>query len=88
MDVRDLNVKWLRSQIGVVGQEPVLFHTTIARNIADGSLEEVTMEQIMDAAKKANAHDFITAFPDVSKSIQWFSRLADNVACPQGELDG
>ncbi|XP_065187026.1 ATP-dependent translocase ABCB1-like [Sycon ciliatum] len=63
-DIRDLNVKWLRSQIGIVSQEPVLFHDTIAENIAFGHLEEVTRDQIIQAAKMANAHDFITGFPD------------------------
>ena len=64
--LRDLNVKWLRSQIGVVGQEPILFHETIAENIAFGSLEEVNRDQIIAAAKMANAHNFITQFPEVS----------------------
>ena len=63
VNVKELNLKWLRSQIGVVSQEPVLFDTTIAENIRYGR-EDVTTEEIIDAAKKANAHDFITSLPN------------------------
>ena len=62
-NITDLNVRWLRSNIGVVSQEPVLFDTTIAENIRYGK-EGVTMEQIQEAARNANAHDFITELPD------------------------
>ena len=62
-NVKDLNVKWLLRHIGVVSQEPVLFDTTIAENIALGK-ESATMEDIQAAAKKANAHDFISSLPD------------------------
>ena len=62
-DVRSLNVKWLRQHIGVVSQEPVLFDTTIAENILYGK-EGATTEEVKDAAKNANAHDFISKLPD------------------------
>ena len=62
-DVRELDVQWLRQQIGVVSQEPVLFATTIAENIRYGK-EGVTQEEIEEAAKVANAHSFISEFPD------------------------
>ena len=58
-DVRDLSISSLRSLIGVVGQTPVIFNETIAANIAYGS-PDATAEQIENAAKLANAHDFIT----------------------------
>jgi len=58
-----LNVKWLRSQIALVSQEPVLFPGTISKNIAYGK-KGVSMDDIVNAAKKANAHKFISAFPD------------------------
>ncbi|XP_049809966.1 ATP-dependent translocase ABCB1-like isoform X1 [Schistocerca nitens] len=61
-DLKTLNVGWLRSQIGVVGQEPVLFQTTIAENIRYG-WDTCTMEDIEEAAKMANAHDFISKLP-------------------------
>ena len=62
-DIRSLNLKWLRSNIGVVSQEPVLFDTTIAENIRYGK-EGATMEEIEAAAKNANAHNFISQLPD------------------------
>lgn len=58
-----LNLKWLRSHIGVVGQEPVLFGTTIAENIKYGNMKAMQYD-IEEAAKKANAHSFITSLPD------------------------
>lgn len=64
-DLRDLNVAWLRNNIGVVGQEPVLFGTTIAENIRYGKID-ATHEEIVAAAKEANAHDFIMKLQSVS----------------------
>nr|QUF59434.1 ATP-binding cassette transporter Abcb1-1 [Brachionus angularis] len=62
-DIKKLNVKWLRSKIGVVNQEPILFGTTIKENIRFGR-DEATDEEIILAAKNANAHDFIMTLPD------------------------
>eukprot|EP00529_Nitzschia_sp_RCC80_P007064 CAMPEP_0113481608 /NCGR_PEP_ID=MMETSP0014_2-20120614/22496_1 /TAXON_ID=2857 /ORGANISM="Nitzschia sp." /LENGTH=1474 /DNA_ID=CAMNT_0000375109 /DNA_START=515 /DNA_END=4939 /DNA_ORIENTATION=- /assembly_acc=CAM_ASM_000159 len=62
-NLKDINVKHLRGIIGYVGQEPTLFATTIARNIQYGN-PEATMEDIEQAAKLANAHDFISSLPD------------------------
>jgi len=61
-----VNLKWLRAQIGVVSQEPVLFGTTIYENIRYGQ-ERVGYDDIIRAAKMANAHDFITMLPMASK---------------------
>lgn len=61
--LKDLNVAWLRRNIGLVQQEPALFAATIKENIAYG-LPDAAIEQIEEAAKVANAHDFISAFPD------------------------
>ncbi|XP_008944124.1 PREDICTED: multidrug resistance protein 1-like [Merops nubicus] len=62
-DIRTLNVKWLRDNIGVVSQEPVLFATTIAENIRYGR-EDISDAEIEQAAKEANAFDFISRLPD------------------------
>jgi len=62
-DVKELSLPWLRQCIGVVSQEPVLFCTTIAENIRYGR-EDVTQEEIVAAAKAANAHSFILELPD------------------------
>ena len=61
-DLRELNVNWLREQIGFVNQEPMLFQTTIRENIAYGC-PNATMEQVEEAAKIANCYDFIVDFP-------------------------
>lgn len=62
-DVKDLGVRWLRKQFGVVRQEPVLFATTVMENIRYG-YPNATDEQVLDAAKKAHAHAFISVLPD------------------------
>eukprot|EP00727_Mastigamoeba_balamuthi_P010793 m51a1_g6336 putative multidrug resistance protein 1-like (1332) ;mRNA; f:21432-26198 len=61
--IQDINIECLRSQIGVVAQEPVLFAKTIGENIALGAVEPVTDEEIETAAKRANAHSFISQLP-------------------------
>uniref|UniRef100_A0A6Q2XFI1 Bile salt export pump n=1 Tax=Esox lucius TaxID=8010 RepID=A0A6Q2XFI1_ESOLU len=61
-DIRGLNIQWLRSLIGIVEQEPVLFATTIAENIRYGR-PGVTMDDIIDATKEANAYNFIMDLP-------------------------
>lgn len=65
--MKTLNVAWMRSQIGLVSQEPVLFDTTIEANIKFG-MPEASQEEIEEAAKEANAHDFIMSFPDGYKT--------------------
>ncbi|NXH19197.1 MDR1 protein, partial [Bucco capensis] len=62
-DIRTLDVKWLRENIGIVSQEPVLFATTIAENIRYGR-EDISDAEIEQAAKEANAFDFISRLPD------------------------
>jgi len=63
IDMKEINVAWLRDQMGLVGQEPVLFTGSIADNIKYGC-PSASQQEIEDAAKLANAHDFITGFPD------------------------
>uniref|UniRef100_T1JCV2 ABC-type xenobiotic transporter n=1 Tax=Strigamia maritima TaxID=126957 RepID=T1JCV2_STRMM len=61
-DIRCINVPSLRSLIGLVSQEPVLFNRTIAENISYGNNErKVCMHEVVDAAQKANIHEFITS---------------------------
>ncbi|MCG9126223.1 ABC transporter ATP-binding protein [Candidatus Poribacteria bacterium] len=62
-DINQIDLKDLRRQIGVVLQDPYLFTGTIAENIAYAH-PDATMEDIITAAKAANAHDFIVKFPD------------------------
>ena len=58
VDIKDMRIQELRSYIGNVNQEAILFNDTIFNNIAFG-VENATMEQVIEAAKVANAHDFI-----------------------------
>jgi ATP-binding cassette subfamily B (MDR/TAP) protein 1 len=72
VDISTLNLRWLRQQIALVSQEPTLFSTTIYDNIRHGLIgtkwenesPEKQEELIHEAAKKANAHDFITSLPE------------------------
>lgn len=63
VDIRDIDMNDLRRQIGIVLQEPFLFPGTISENIAY-SRPGATPEEIMQAAKAANAHEFVMRFPD------------------------
>jgi ABC transporter fused permease/ATP-binding protein len=62
-DLRELDARWLRSRIGTVAQEPVLFSTSVAANIRYGR-PEASDEEVEAAARAANAHDFIAGLPD------------------------
>ncbi len=63
VDIRDYDYKKLRSMIGVVGQEVILFNDTIEQNIAYGLRGEVAHRQVERAARLANAHEFIEEKP-------------------------
>jgi ATP-binding cassette subfamily B protein len=68
IDLRDYDLADLRNQFGIVLQEPVLFSTSIAENIAYAR-PEATAEEIEEAARAANAHDFICALPDGYETV-------------------
>ena len=66
VDLRDLNLQWLRTRIGIVSQEPMLFDASIAENIRYGTLfREVLDDEVIAAAKSANIHSFIESLPEV-----------------------
>ena len=60
--LENLNIKWLRSQMGFVQQEPLLFSGTVRENILYGCQGEVNMDRVMTAAKDANIHGSYSAF--------------------------
>jgi len=62
-DIRQLNARWLRTQIGTVAQEPVLFSTAVAANIRYGR-PDAPDEEVEAAARAANAHEFISELPE------------------------
>ncbi|XP_038724797.1 ABC transporter B family member 19 [Tripterygium wilfordii] len=63
VDIKTLELKWLRDQIGLVNQEPALFATTILENILYGK-PDATMAEVEAATSAANAHSFITLLPN------------------------
>jgi ATP-binding cassette subfamily B (MDR/TAP) protein 1 len=72
VDVKDLNLRWLRRQIGLVTQEPKLFSFSIRENIAYGNIRDTddggatmdsSLDQVVEAAKSANIHEFIEELP-------------------------
>lgn len=63
IDIREFSVAELRSRIAIVTQEPILFNDTVKANIAYGT-ENVSQEQILDAARAAYLHDFILELPE------------------------
>jgi len=62
-DIRDVSLSSLRSRIGIVGQHTILFNDTVRNNIAYGTAD-ATMEKVEEAARRANAHGFITRLPE------------------------
>jgi ABC-type multidrug transport system fused ATPase/permease subunit len=62
VDIRTFTLKSLRQQISIVLQEPLLFSSTVSDNIRYGRLD-ATMDEIVEAARQANAHDFIMSLP-------------------------
>lgn len=77
MDIRDIDPRWLHRNIAIVPQEPVLFSGSIKSNIMYSRYaaqpecegEPATMEEVIQAGKRANAHDFIMGFPDGYETI-------------------
>jgi ABC-type multidrug transport system fused ATPase/permease subunit len=64
-DIRELNVSWLRSQMAIVLQDPLLFAISVAENIAYGdNSRHISMDEIIAAAKEANIHSFVTSLPN------------------------
>jgi ATP-binding cassette, subfamily B, bacterial len=76
-DIRDVSLKSLRRQIGIVPQETILFSGTIAQNIAFGQAE-FDLSQVQQAARIANAHQFIETFPQGYQS--WVGERGVNLS--------
>ncbi|MBQ7335908.1 MAG: ABC transporter ATP-binding protein [Clostridia bacterium] len=68
VDIRDIDMHYYRSHIGYVQQEPMMFHDTIYNNIAYGD-ENVSVDEVINAADIANAHEFIVRQPDGYDSV-------------------
>lgn len=74
-----MNLQHLRKHIGIVTQEPILFNCSIKDNIAYGiDNREVTMDEIINAAEKANIHNFITTLIQVNyRSINQYNKTTN-----------
>ena len=70
IDLREINLKWLRTQIALVGQEPALFAGSIRENIAFGN-PKATWGEIEEAAKEAYIHKFISGLPEGYETRVW-----------------
>jgi subfamily B ATP-binding cassette protein MsbA len=68
MDIRDVTIESLRAQIGIVTQQTILFNDTVRNNIAYGDIKK-SEDEIIAAAKAANAHDFITKLPNGYETV-------------------
>ena len=68
-NVKDLNIKWLRGHIGIVGQEPALFDCSITENIRYAKAD-ATDQEVQEACREANAYNFIKNLPNVSP-LRW-----------------
>ncbi len=64
VDTREITLRSLRSLTGIVSQDTVVFNDTVRNNLAYGAADKFTEEQVVAAAKAANAHDFISQLPD------------------------
>jgi ATP-binding cassette subfamily B (MDR/TAP) protein 1 len=64
VDIKNFRLSWLRQQMGLVGQEPILFNESIRANIAYGKEGDATEDEIIAAANAANAHSFISSLPN------------------------
>ncbi|OON20791.1 ABC transporter, ATP-binding protein, partial [Opisthorchis viverrini] len=87
-DIRDLDLKAFRSQQGFVQQEPVLFEGTVAENIRMGKLD-ADQAEIEEAARLANAHDFILSLPEVGTlcvDCESFSSFIQKLSCAATNL--
>lgn len=65
VEIQKLQLKWLRQQMGLVSQEPVLFNDTVRVNIGYGKEGNATEAEVLAAAELANAHQFISSLKQV-----------------------
>jgi ATP-binding cassette subfamily B (MDR/TAP) protein 1 len=79
IEIQKLQLKWLRLQMGLVSQEPVLFNDTIRANIAYGKEGNATEAEILAAAELANAHKFISSLQKVKNLIKQVASVRNTI---------
>lgn len=93
MDIRELNVRWLRTSVRIVQQEPTLFNGTVFENVAYGlagteyinASREEQLERVIEACKAAYAHEFIEGLPEVrsTDSLFFYSPFGTTTDSPE-----
>ena len=80
IEIHKFQLKWLRQQMGLVSQEPVLFNDTIRANIAYGKGGDATESEIIAASELSNAHKFISGLQQVRKCDvpHWLGRRTNH----------
>ena len=92
MNLKEYNMKQYRQTIGIVTQDPVLFTGTIKSNIAYSTNDDITDEDVVEAAKLADAHSFIESFPlgyDTQvgeRGVQLSGGQKQRIAIARGEM--
>lgn len=69
VEIQKFKLKWLRQQMGLVSQEPILFNNSIRDNIAYGKEGDADESEVLAAAELANAHKFISSLSQVSTTF-------------------
>ena len=76
VSIPEINIRWLRTQLSIVSQEPILFDASIADNIRYGANHrEVSDEEVFEAAKAANINDFIQTLPQVKSLVEYSEKI-------------
>ena len=83
--IQKFQVKWLRQQMGLVSEEPVLFNDTVRANIAHGKEGNATEAEILEAAEVANAHKFISGLQQVCDQTL-ISSFSQSIVCQPKHL--
>uniref|UniRef100_A0A915EW78 Uncharacterized protein n=1 Tax=Echinococcus canadensis TaxID=519352 RepID=A0A915EW78_9CEST len=78
VDIRDLNVAWLRCQLGVVSQEPNLFAGTVTENILMGK-PEAEFKEVEESAREADAHNFVVTLPEVIPNYRTICNIGSSL---------
>jgi len=88
-DIRELGIQWLRSRVGLVSQEPVLFDCSIRENIEYGDNgRQVPMDEVIAAARMANIHTFVDSLPLVSRAVHIVFRVKVPALCIDTKITG
>ena len=77
-DIKTLNINWLRSKIGLVSQEPILFNMSIYDNVCYGDVTrtDIPISEVMEMCRQSNIQPRIENLPEVNSSIAYENKLS------------